>query len=88
MKINGPNQSHINLYQKQMQKQTASNQINHRQQDKLQISDKAKIMQESSAADASRKARVEKIKQDITSGEYQINYEETAEKMLDFWKGK
>lgn len=89
MKINGSNQTHhINAYQKQLQKQTSTSQINHQQEDRLQISDKAKRMQESSAAESGRHARIEKIKQEVASGNYQINYEETAKRMMDFWKGE
>ncbi|WP_337970523.1 flagellar biosynthesis anti-sigma factor FlgM [Virgibacillus salexigens] len=35
-----------------------------------------------------REAHVAKIKEAVESREYRINYEKTAEKMMDYWSGK
>lgn len=84
MKIQGPNHSNFNPYQKQVQKQNdIKNHIE--QKDQLQISSKAKELQESNKPDPARQAHVEKIKQAVDSGEYQVNPEKTAAKMIDFW---
>lgn len=88
MKVNGSNQTHFNPYQKQAQKHTAEKQKLKHQADQLQISDQAKKMQESSTAAANRKAYVEKIKHDVETGNYHVNHEKTAKKMIDFWTGK
>ncbi|SER40876.1 anti-sigma-28 factor, FlgM family [Gracilibacillus ureilyticus] len=82
MKINGPNQSKINPYQnqqytpKQQAKQTA------KASDQLEISNKAKQMQSKD----SRQSYVNEIKQQVEQGEYKPNLQETAKKLLNFWK--
>lgn len=55
------------------------------QKDQLEISSQAKQLQESGKAQASRQEFVQDIKNAVESGDYKINYEKTAQKMIDFW---
>ncbi|GEN54435.1 flagellar biosynthesis anti-sigma factor FlgM [Halobacillus faecis] len=84
MKINGPNQTNLNPYQKQMNKQTEIGQKK-QMKDKIEISETAKQMQESGKSDSVRKKLVEQVKSDVVQGNYQVDAEATAKKMLDFW---
>ena len=87
MKINGPNQTNLNPYQKQMNKQTEMG-PKKQQQDKVEISKTAKQMQETGKNDSVRQKLVEQVKTDIESGNYQVDSKATAEKMLNFWSNK
>ncbi|CDQ38999.1 MULTISPECIES: flagellar biosynthesis anti-sigma factor FlgM [Virgibacillus] len=86
MKINGPNQTNFNPYKQHLQKQIESKQA--MRQDQLEISKQAKQLQEEEKSNPIREAHVAKIKEAVESGEYRINYEKTAEKMMDYWSGK
>ncbi|MCA0971565.1 flagellar biosynthesis anti-sigma factor FlgM [Halobacillus litoralis] len=84
MKIHGPNQSNFNPYQKSIKQQTDMKQQGNRQ-DKLEISNEAKQMQGKDQPNPARQKRVDQIKHDIESGNYQIDPKLTAQKMIDFW---
>ncbi|MFD1020299.1 flagellar biosynthesis anti-sigma factor FlgM [Thalassobacillus hwangdonensis] len=84
MKINGPNQPNFNPYQKQLNNQTelkkgAGN------QDRIEISSQAKQMQEGAKVDPARQNYVNQIKQSVDNGEYKVDAQATAKKMIDFW---
>ncbi|WP_164668079.1 flagellar biosynthesis anti-sigma factor FlgM [Virgibacillus doumboii] len=84
MKINGPNQTNFNPYKNQLQKQMDySKDVN--KKDQLEISNQAKQMLENEKPSAKRASYVQQIKETIDAGEYQINHEKTAQKMIDFW---
>lgn len=86
MKINGVNGANLNPYQKQMQKQQ---QLQSSQpKDKLEISNEAKQLQEGNGIVQARKEKVENLKQQVKSNEYDVNPKKTAEKMIDFWANK
>lgn len=85
MKINGANHTNFNLYKQQLQKQSAMKQKGNRS-DELQISDEAMKLQEQGKTNESRNKTVQKIKQQVADGEYKIDYEKTAQKMIDFWR--
>ncbi|MGP4073863.1 flagellar biosynthesis anti-sigma factor FlgM [Piscibacillus sp. B03] len=86
MKINGVNGANLNPYQKQMQKQQ---QLQSSQpKDKLEISNEAKQLQEGNGIVQARKEKVENLKQQVQSNEYDVNPKKTAEKMIDFWTNK
>ncbi|MEQ6377578.1 flagellar biosynthesis anti-sigma factor FlgM [Bacillaceae bacterium S4-13-58] len=87
MKIHGPNHMNMNPYKKQIQKQAELEQSG-KQQDKIEISSEAKQMQEANQAVEARQKKVAEIKQQIESGEYQIDPKATAQKMIDFWTNK
>jgi len=84
MKIHGPNHSNFNLYKKQLQSQ-AEQKKEIDQQDRLEISNRAKQLQENNQPSTKRKAYVQDIKKQIESGKYQVNHEVLAKKMFDFW---
>ncbi|MFA1821340.1 flagellar biosynthesis anti-sigma factor FlgM [Virgibacillus oceani] len=83
MKINGPNQTNFNPYKNQIQKQADLKRD--MKQDQIEISNQAKELLESEKADPKREAYVQDIKDKVDAGEYKINYEKTAQKMIDFW---
>ncbi len=84
MKINGPNQTNFNPYKNQIQQQM-DRKKSAKPQDQLQISSQAKQLQENTKANAKREAYVQGIKNRVESGEYTIDFEKTAQKMIDFW---
>ncbi|MFQ3545369.1 flagellar biosynthesis anti-sigma factor FlgM [Halobacillus rhizosphaerae] len=87
MKINGPNHSNFNPYQKQMNKQMEPKKSSG-QQDRLEISKQALNMQGNEKTHPSRQKKIDQIKHDIDTGNYQVNAKATAKKMLDFWSNK
>lgn len=87
MKIQGPNHSSFNPYSKQVQKQSEIKNTAQKT-DELQISSKAKELLENAKPEADRQVRVEKIKQAVENGEYKIEAEKTAKKMIDFWNNR
>ncbi|SEA39371.1 negative regulator of flagellin synthesis FlgM [Thalassobacillus cyri] len=87
MKINGPNHTNLNPYQKQLNKQTEIKKA-FQQEDKLEISHQAKNLQENARPDAAREKKVAEIKQAVDQGEYKINAEKTAQKMIQFWNSR
>lgn len=84
MKINGSNQTNFNPYKNQIQKQAEiKNDAN--KKDQIEISSAAKQLQESEKSNAKRASYVQEIKNQVESGEYKVNHEKTAQKMIDFW---
>lgn len=83
MKINGPNQTNWNPYQKQInqQKQVQQNP----NQDKLEISKEAKSMQESGKVASPRSERVAGIKAQVDNGTYKPDPSVIAKKMVNFF---
>lgn len=87
MKIHGPNQTNFNPYKSHMQKQAeVKKELN--KEDQLEISSQAKQLQESKKPNAKRAAYVQEIKNAVEAGEYKVNPEKTAEKMIAFWSKK
>jgi len=84
MKINGPNQTNFNPYKNQLQKQADLKKD--MKQDQIEISNRAKNLLENDKTNPKREAYVQDIKDKADAGEYKINYEKTAQKMIDFWK--
>jgi negative regulator of flagellin synthesis FlgM len=84
MKVNGPNQTNFNPYKNQIQKQMEMKKVG-LQKDQLEISTEALKLQENTKVSAKREAYVQEIKNRVESGQYEINYEKTAQKMIDFW---
>ncbi|MFD2044988.1 flagellar biosynthesis anti-sigma factor FlgM [Ornithinibacillus salinisoli] len=87
MKIQGPNHTNFNPYKNQIQKQQDYNK-NASQKDQLEISNQAKQLQESEKVHPKREAYVQEIKNAVESGEYKINHEKTAQKMIEFWSNQ
>ncbi|MCG5104028.1 flagellar biosynthesis anti-sigma factor FlgM [Oceanobacillus alkalisoli] len=84
MKINRSNQLNFNPYKQQLQKQTEMKKAAKRS-DELQISKEALKLQEKDQPNNKRAEKVQEIKKQIENGEYKMNHEVTAQKMLDFW---
>ncbi|SES71905.1 negative regulator of flagellin synthesis FlgM [Salinibacillus kushneri] len=87
MKIDGSNSVHLNPYQKQYQKQQSVNQSK-KSEDKLEISNQAKEMLKGNEVKEARQKQIQQIKHDVQTGNYKVNYQETAQKMIDFWSNK
>jgi len=84
MKIHGPNPGNFNPYKKQMNAQENMRKAEARK-DQLEISPQAKKMQEKVKPQPERATYVEQIKATYESGEYRVDLEKTAQKMMDFW---
>ncbi len=84
MKIQGPNPL-INTYKQLQQQKKVSDKNPKLQADQLNISSEAKKMQESQQLEAKRSERVEELKQMVKQDTYQVNHEQLAQKMVDFW---
>lgn len=86
MKIQGPNSTNLNPYQRQInnykkqQKQTY--------QDELNISKEAQQLQETNQVTKARSKHVQNIKELVDSGEYKVNYDKVAQKMINFWTNR
>lgn len=83
MKIQGPN-PYLNVY-KTNQPTVKPHKDEGIKDDQLNISSKALQLQKNEMM-ASRKQHIADIKALVQSGEYKVNYEKTAEKLLDFWR--
>ena len=75
----------INTYSVQ-QRTTKSVERSQSFADKIEISSAAKEMQGTSSYSAERADRVQKLKADIQSGEYQVNARKVAEDMLKYYR--
>lgn len=85
MKIQGPNPL-VHAYRNQGRQQYKAS--NDKKSDQLNISEKAKQLQQQKAQSSERANYVAEIKQLVQSGEYKIDYERTAQKMIDFWTNR
>ena len=83
MKIQGPN-PYLHAYKQQQQK--VPNKNVSEQKDKVDISHTAKSLQKTSQNEVERTKNVQEIKELVQSGKYEVNHEQLAEKMIQFWK--
>lgn len=83
MKIQGPN-PYLNLYRTN-QKHPYEQRKNDLNKDRLDISQEALQLQKNKQ-DVNRKKVIANIKTLVQSGEYKIDYQETAEKLVRFWR--
>lgn len=83
MKIQGSNPL-INAYRNQQQKHVTKKDLNQKD-DQLNISQEAKNLQKSDTHSMERTKHVAEIKKLVQSGEYKIDFDKTAQKMIDFW---
>lgn len=72
---------------KQVAKEEPGKQIKKSERDQLEISTEAKQLLSGTEL-TEREKKIQTLKQLIESGQYEINYEKTAEKLLQFWKNK
>jgi len=84
MKIHGTDQTNFNPYRDHIQK-NLHNKSEKRKKDQLEISNEAQKLQKNDQSDE-RKRYVKAIKQKIDAGDYDVNYERTAQKVIDFWQ--
>lgn len=83
MKIQGPN-PYLNIY-KTNQRTVKTSKNESIKDDQLKISSEAlQLLQ--SGKNVERKEKVSEIKSLVQSGEFKIDYEKTAEKLLKFWR--
>lgn len=87
MKINNYGTHGINPYKKQMNKFEQANKSG-KQTDKVEISSKAKDMQQVSNIEKERRAKIEHIKNQIEDGKYNIDPEKIAKSVLKYYLGK
>ena len=84
MKINHLNQYGVNPYQKAVNKADTSMKPS-QLADKVEISNKAKELQQLSSVEVERQAKIDEIKKQVENGTYQVNVNETAKGVLDFY---
>ncbi|RDW15663.1 flagellar biosynthesis anti-sigma factor FlgM [Oceanobacillus chungangensis] len=84
MKINGPNQPNFNPYKNIIQKQAEIKKTISKQ-DQVEISSHAKQLQENEKPNTKRIAYVQEIKNAIEAGDYKVDAERIADKMVKFW---
>lgn len=87
MKINSIGMNSVNPYKKQ-QRSIKTGQNKTTFSDTLEISNAAKEMQVQSSYSLERTEKVNKIKAQIESGEYQVNARQVAEDMLKYYRFK
>ncbi|CEG24347.1 Anti-sigma-28 factor, FlgM [Planococcus massiliensis] len=86
-KTNGS--SFIQSYQKQMQVSPVERSKPIQKEDEVQISNRAKEMFEKNAGvDMDRQEKINALKLQIQSGEYEVNSSKVAESVFDFWYDK
>lgn len=83
LRIHGTNRPQINAYYEQQKKmnQTKSKKGS---KDQLEISKEALKLQKNAQPKEQRAAYIEKIKQQVDAGTYEVNFDKTAQKLLDF----
>lgn len=87
MKINSFNNVRpVNPYNNQ-QRVTKDTKVGATFADKIEISSAAKEMQVTSNFSLERAERVQKLKAEIQSGDYQVNARQVAEDMLKYYRG-
>lgn len=82
MKINNVGKLNLNPYQKQMDKQAELKKASVKQ-DKIEISAAAKEMLKGDKISAERGEKVNTLKEQVQSGDYKVNPEAVAKKMLE-----
>lgn len=85
MKIQGPN-PYLNAYKQLTQQSTKANKTASTK-DEVNISSEAVKMQGDKQQETERSAYVKEIKESVKAGEYKIDHEQLAQKMIDFWTG-
>ena len=81
--------SFIQSYQKQMQVSPVEQTKTVQKEDQLQISNRAKEMfEKKTEVDMERQEKINLLKTQIESGEYQANSDKIADKVFQFWFDK
>lgn len=74
----------LHAYKQQQHKQLGKQ--TREQKDKIDISQAAKSLQENRQHEVERERYVQEIKEQVQAGEYKLDHEKLASKMIDFWK--
>lgn len=82
MKINNIGRLNVNPYQ-QVGKMEQVQKTN--KKDKIEISSEAMNLQKIGNIELQRQEKIDSIKKDIQSGQYEVNPKEIAKKMYSFW---
>lgn len=77
------NRPQINAYYEQQEKMRQPKNKKG-SKDQLEISKEALKLQKNAQPNEQRATYIEKIKQQVNTGTYEVNYEKTAQKLLDF----
>ncbi|OLN24238.1 flagellar biosynthesis anti-sigma factor FlgM [Domibacillus antri] len=86
MKINHtPGLNGVNPYQKQLKKADAAKNASAAAGDKLEISNAAKEMQDSTRLLAERREKIALLKEQVAEGTYKPDAKATAKAMLNFY---
>ncbi|HLQ95568.1 MAG TPA: flagellar biosynthesis anti-sigma factor FlgM [Pseudogracilibacillus sp.] len=85
MKIQGSN-PYLNAYSQSTQQHTNANKTVS-VKDEANISFEAMKIQGAKQQETERSAYVKEIKESVKNGEYKIDHEQLAQKMIDFWTG-
>ncbi|MFC7062466.1 flagellar biosynthesis anti-sigma factor FlgM [Halobacillus seohaensis] len=88
MKINGPNHANFNPYQKQVNQPTDLKNNAKQQQDKVEISDQGKALQDSGKTSEARQKHINEIKSQVEDGTYKVDHQRTAKNLVDFFADK
>lgn len=86
MKINNIGSMGVNPYKKNLEKNAAATQKSQSKADKVEISSKAKDLQQSNELVKARQEKVQAIKQQVESGTYTIDPQAIAKGLLNFYK--
>lgn len=87
MKINPIHSMNTNPYKKVIEADTEKRVVK-KGRDQLEISSEAKELLQGSEWSAEREKKINELKTLIESGNYKVNYKQTAEKLLDYWENK
>lgn len=87
MRVYGPNSTNFNPYKRQIQNEQQQ-QRKQTYKDELNISQEAQQLQKTNEAEKTRSSRIQQIKKLVDSGEYEINHEQVAQKMINFWSNR
>lgn len=86
MKINNLNSMGVNPYKRNLEKNTAAAQKSQTKEDKVEISSKAKDLQQSNEVVKARQEKVQAIKTQLENGTYTIDPQAIAKGLLNFYK--
>ncbi|GGF31237.1 negative regulator of flagellin synthesis [Halobacillus andaensis] len=85
MKIHGPNHTNFNPYQKQINQQNGLKNSSKQQQDKVEISDQGKALQDAGKTSEERQKYIDEIKAQVDDGSYKVDSKQAAKNLVDFF---
>lgn len=86
MKITSYGVNSVNPYNKQQKSLKAADIKNSLSADKIEISSAAKEMSASSTINSERAQKIQKLKEEIESGTYQVDAQKIAEDLLKYYR--